>query len=255
MRISRQIGWSQEANLIYELIQQTERLNQILPGNQAAVRTGISKQIGWSTEANLYYEWLRSLNKLTTHFGCPDCVPTTTTTTTLFPPVPGDTLRIYMDNRDDSYGGLSTLNISFIETVDITLSGTLPDFVTPIVYPSVSSLSASGFNIPIGIYYLDITFSSVNLTSFALEYVNGVAYDFNFSAMSNMQIIGILMSDNKLPSEKVNEVLSIALTYGVPYGTGGAVNTATQIPPAPPTGQGILDKADLQLNSWLVLTD
>lgn len=85
MRISRQIGWSQEANLIYELIQQTERLNQILPGNQAAVRTGISKQIGWSTEANLYYEWLRSLNKLTTHFGCPDCVPTTTTTTTAAP--------------------------------------------------------------------------------------------------------------------------------------------------------------------------
>lgn len=80
MRISRQIGWSQEANLIYQIIKQTERLNQILPGNQAAYRTGISKQIGWSNEANLYYEWLVSLNKLTAHFGCPDCTTTTTTT-------------------------------------------------------------------------------------------------------------------------------------------------------------------------------
>lgn len=81
MRISRQIGWSQEANLTYQIIKQTERLNTLLPGGQSAFRTGISKQIGWSNEANLYYEWLVSLNKLTAHYAnC--CASTTTTTTT-----------------------------------------------------------------------------------------------------------------------------------------------------------------------------
>ena len=68
MRISQQIGWSQESKLIYQLIQQTERLNQILPGNQAGFKVPVSKQIGWSNESNLYYEWLVSLSKLTSHY-------------------------------------------------------------------------------------------------------------------------------------------------------------------------------------------
>ncbi len=69
MRISQQIGWSQESKLIYQLVKQTERLNQILPGNQSAANTTrVSKQIGWSNESNLYYEWLRSLDKLTQHY-------------------------------------------------------------------------------------------------------------------------------------------------------------------------------------------
>lgn len=84
--LSKQIGWSQEANLIYELIKQTDRLNQILPGNQPSygVRR-MSQMIGWSQEAKLYYEWLRQLDKVTQHYGCPDCTPTTTTTTTAAP--------------------------------------------------------------------------------------------------------------------------------------------------------------------------
>lgn len=69
MRISQQIGWSQESKLIYQIVQQTEKLNKILPGNQpAANTTRVSKQIGWSNESNLYYEWLRSLDKLTQHW-------------------------------------------------------------------------------------------------------------------------------------------------------------------------------------------
>jgi len=77
MRISQQIGWSQESKLIYQIVKQTERLNQVLPGNQpAANTTRVSRQIGWSNESNLYYEWLRSLDKLTQHYSnC--CTPTT----------------------------------------------------------------------------------------------------------------------------------------------------------------------------------
>jgi hypothetical protein len=77
MRVSQQIGWSQESKLIYQIVKQTERLNQLLPGNQpAANTTRVSRQIGWSNESNLYYEWLRSLDKLTQHYSnC--CTPTT----------------------------------------------------------------------------------------------------------------------------------------------------------------------------------
>lgn len=75
MRVARQIGWSQESELIYQIIKQTERINQLLPGNQpAANTTRVSKQIGWSNESNLYYEWLRSLDKLTQHYS--NCCPT-----------------------------------------------------------------------------------------------------------------------------------------------------------------------------------
>lgn len=81
MRISQQIGWSQESKLIYQIVQQTERVNQILPGNQAGFNVPISKQIGWSNESNLYYQWLLSLSKLTSHYAnC--CAPTTTTSST-----------------------------------------------------------------------------------------------------------------------------------------------------------------------------
>jgi len=79
MRVSQQIGWSQESKLIYQLIKETDRMNELLPGNQpAANTTRVSRMIGWSNEANLYYEWLRSLDKLTQHYGCPDCTTTIT---------------------------------------------------------------------------------------------------------------------------------------------------------------------------------
>jgi len=81
MGISKQIGWSQESNLIYQIVKQTEYINKLLPTSQSYYTTRVSKMIGWSTEANLYYEWLRSLDRLTQHYAnC--CAPITTTTTT-----------------------------------------------------------------------------------------------------------------------------------------------------------------------------
>jgi hypothetical protein len=85
--LSKQIGWSQEANLIYELIKQTDRLNQILTGNQPSYGPKrVSQMIGWSVESKLYYEWLKQLDKLTQHYGCPNCITTTTTTSTTAAP-------------------------------------------------------------------------------------------------------------------------------------------------------------------------
>jgi hypothetical protein len=93
-RISKQIGWGTEENLIYELIKETEFLNSLYPGDQPPFRTGISKQIGWSNRSNLYYEWLKEISKWKTHsFNCcsslvpPDNTSTTTSTTTVPPSI------------------------------------------------------------------------------------------------------------------------------------------------------------------------
>lgn len=101
MRISQQIGWSQESKLIFQLIQQTEKLNKQFPTGQPAFKIPVSKQIGWSNESNLYYEWLTSLSKLTSHYAnC--CTPTTTTTTTTIPPIdPGLTTAVANNSRFD----------------------------------------------------------------------------------------------------------------------------------------------------------
>jgi len=80
MATSRQIGWDQESNLIYQIVKQLERLNQIIPNNQPALAPMMKRQIGWSQQSNLYYEWLRETDILTQHFA--NCCNTTTTTTT-----------------------------------------------------------------------------------------------------------------------------------------------------------------------------
>ena len=67
MRVSQQIGWSQESKLIYEIIKELEKMNKSFPGNQPSYKVNVSKPIGISNEANLYYEWLNSLSKLTAH--------------------------------------------------------------------------------------------------------------------------------------------------------------------------------------------
>jgi hypothetical protein len=204
--LSKQIGWSQEANLIYQIIKQTERLNQILPGNQSAFRVGVSKQIGWSNEANLYYEWLKSLSKLTAHYAnC--CTSTTTTTTTLFPPVPTDSIRIFIDNQDGSYGGVGSFAFSFDQTINVTISGSLPDYVTPLVLTSVTNYGPVSPTIGVGLYYVDIQFSNINLTNFRLEFGDSVAYDFNLAILANMTVQSLRFPGNKLPSTKVNELL------------------------------------------------
>jgi hypothetical protein len=82
--ISKQIGWSQESNLIYELIKQTEKMNLLLSNIQPKYHVPISKPTGMSTEANLYYEWLRSLSRYTAKLSdC--CLLTTIETTTQAP--------------------------------------------------------------------------------------------------------------------------------------------------------------------------
>lgn len=67
---SKQIGWSQESYLIWEIAKEVEQINRIVGagkpnGTSATGNVGIpSRQIGQSQEANLLYELLKQVARL-----------------------------------------------------------------------------------------------------------------------------------------------------------------------------------------------
>ncbi len=67
---SRQIGWSTESNLIWEIVREVEQINKIVGagkpnGTSSTGNIGIpNRQIGQSQEANLLYELLKQLARL-----------------------------------------------------------------------------------------------------------------------------------------------------------------------------------------------
>lgn len=67
------------------------------------------------------------------------------------------------------------------------------------------------------------------------------------------KFVSILEFQNNLFStQKVNEILGKLVNNGL---TGGRINISGQTPAAPPTGQGITDKATLISRGWTVTTD
>ena len=77
-RLSQQIGSSQKSKLIYEIIKQIQKNNQLIVSNQPSFHVSTSKSIGLNSNSNLYYEWLRNLKELSLHLS--NCCTTTTTT-------------------------------------------------------------------------------------------------------------------------------------------------------------------------------
>ena len=69
--LSRQIGWSQDSNLIYEMIKEVNKLNELLGASNPSLPTvpksnaGLpSRQIGWGQETILLYELLKEIKRL-----------------------------------------------------------------------------------------------------------------------------------------------------------------------------------------------
>jgi hypothetical protein len=168
-RISKQIGWGTEENLIYELIKETEFLNSLYPGDQPPFRTGISKQIGWSNRSNLYYEWLKEISKWKTHsFNCcssivpPDNTSTTTSTTTAPP-------SIYNFDVDGDWGfyDQETFEAEYGPVDQFLIDGNnLKANITSLLNPYVTGFGWTAINyftVP-GATTLDISYNS--LTSF-----------------------------------------------------------------------------------------
>lgn len=87
--------------------------------------------------------------------------------------------------------------------------------------------------------------NGINLQSSALsQFLPG-----SFTAPA---LVGIAMQANQLSSAQVNSILAWAVANGAADGT---LSLGGQTPPAPPTGQGITDKATLISNGWIVTTD
>lgn len=64
---NRQIGWSQESNLLWEIAREIDQINKIVgagkpTGTVSTANSSIpNRQIGWSQEENLLYEVLRQV--------------------------------------------------------------------------------------------------------------------------------------------------------------------------------------------------
>jgi len=72
----------------------------------------------------------------------------------------------------------------------------------------------------------------------------------DYSRLTNINYASLI--GNELPSTQVNKLLSELVDNGI---NGGTLSINNQTPPAPPTGQGLIDKATLISRGWTVTTD
>lgn len=85
---NKQIGWSQESNLLYQVLKQTAKLTKNMsikyPSIGITSHSGTipNRQIGWSDESELLWEIARELNR--TNSVASNGLTTTTTT---LPPI------------------------------------------------------------------------------------------------------------------------------------------------------------------------
>lgn len=89
-----------------------------------------------------------------------------------------------------------------------------------------------------------------NLTGITAQ--GGRISDVEFNDFTAPSLTELLLHVNELPVSQVNSILAWVLANGV---SNGAIDISDQIPPAPPTGQGITDKAALEADGWTVFTD
>ncbi len=147
---------------------------------------------------------------------------------------------------------LTSISLPLATTLPYTASGTISNnqSLTTISIPSYSSF-----------YYLFVE-NNAALTSLSFPGLAGVSWQFNVKNNANLTAVNIDQmatptqsfdfSRNKLPSSQVNYLLHRWVLLGTTSGNGITLN---QLPPAPPTGQGITDKATLISNGDFVGTD
>lgn len=202
-----------------------------------------SRQIGWSNKANLLYDVLRELNAVKGQFAAPP-VP---------PPPPGyvQALTFKVDNRAGNVGGIGPGIISgfpnFTMYVDWGDGSALQPYASDgdqflsHVFPSNSVFTVRVYlEDPLVIYAI---FFGNDLGNFHLLDVDIS----QMTALADVELYG-----NQLSSAKVNTILAQLVSNG---GYSGILYIPNQTPPAPPTGQGIIDKATLISRSWSVTTD
>ena len=113
----------------------------------------------------------------------------------------------------------------------------------------LTSVDLSMFTKLIELRILDnANLKSINLSSLSGIYGNCIISrnpfltTIQFSSLTSVQS-DFSLSNNALPSAQINTILNILLT--VTPATGKYIQLSNQTPPAPPTGQGIIDKQTL----------
>jgi hypothetical protein len=179
------------------------------------------------------------------------------------PPSPG-TLRFYIDYTP----GISDLSCSIFgaSNFDLTFSAySMNDFVNPIY--TLIQTGAAGYSLNIstpgyvpfntvGIYYYDMTISNLATIEIITWGTLQNIFDFDFSQLTSatnfISFPGLSLYDQLLNENTVNELLALFVSLG---NLNNYLLINGQIPPAPPTGQGIIDKAELISRGWTVNTD
>lgn len=98
------------------------------------------------------------------------------------------------------------------------------------------------------VYVRDLT--SINYIDSTVD--KGVFYMLEVDYSKLVNISFAVLHGNQLPSTQVNKLLSELVANGLFSGT---LDVSTQTPPAPPTGQGLIDKDELIARGWTVTTD
>lgn len=201
-----------------------------------------NRQIGWSNKSNLLYDVLRELNAVKGQFATPPN-----------PPPPGyiQALTFKVDNRAGNVGGVAPGYISGFPTFTMYVDwgdGSALQAYALDTDQFLSHVFTSNSIFDVKVYLQDplVIYSVVlanDLGNFHLLEVDISA----MTAIAEVQLYG-----NQLPSTQVNAVLAQLVANG---GYSGIVYIPNQTPPAPPTGQGIIDKATLISRSWSVTTD
>lgn len=114
-------------------------------------------------------------------------------------------------------------------------------------------LSSDFINIYNNISLTNVTLTNL-LSSYGIQIYNNSLTNFSLPSLNNIAGNHIIdLSSNKLSSSSVNSFLHKLLT--VTPSSGKSIGLSGQNPPAPPTGQGILDKTTLINSGNSVITD
>ena len=165
-------------------------------------------------------------------------------------------------NTFSAFGNNALTNISlpFISSiVNVYIGGNTA--LTTIDLSALASVGVTGVGTGGGISITGNTLLSA-LSLPALTTVNGFNFYFldnaltsiSFPALTSIGVSQLQFANNKLPTNQINAILAklVAIT---PALTGKNINLYNQTPLAPPSGQGITDKATLVTNGNNVYTD
>jgi len=150
---------------------------------------------------------------------------------------------------------------TYLVTIDITNPVNVPIYwIDPLYDCSIDNLYNLNLlnfvtieftnNTGIGIFNNPPDFSTFNGIGIGLENYNYGNNNIILPTNSNT-ITFLNFNYGKLTSSQVNDILATVVNYN----TVGQLDLQFQSPPAPPTGNGIFDKAILIQNGWTVNTD